>query len=1175
MWGLLSQRSLLHAFDKAVVPRAHDVPQLGLAAFDRLMATPVSELVAKTANAKTDSLPEPLAGLAALSDEDAGVSLAALIMLYARSRPVLRQMEALHKARHGRIVWTAETARLMLETWPEREEAPDHKTVEVLEASFPQGAPASVRAAVAAFIDHIPHTDGPLHSYQIALIRRLERLAGRDPDRNAHVSQFNAGVAAYRQAQAEVLPKLGPQMRTALDHLQADGRLDDAFARSWAESRADLSPGARGALLLDAMRIDALYAHPGRRGAEHQAEPAPPFLVGNGDRELRGLALDLQNAPVALTDAQAKEMVRLLFRGAGSRETLLSGTKPQFAAALQQGIETPDAELAAQLREALGYWGRRDLLALADTLCPIARVAEPVDTGLPKLLHAVAVAKRRLDLAFVRWPGMWVTTPRWEASDRSRLNGQLFPYSQEVDGYLRRISDAADRGFDVAAELARVKEMLRQATENLALVAAGDFVPRDLSSTAVNFPKGETFRTSNPYYYKGSLEWLAAEKDVFDATGKPLVRLIQRIETQYLRNLDAEIAKVEAKRTKGLLGRLPGEMMPGQHATAPTKAWIGQARNLLSGEDLERFLDMIATYQPQVDAWAAIDDGEIAEFTEWFPLQSNWQGIVWASHLAGARAVQTLYDFAKRAFAKVPGKGIRAAKLGTAAIHALALVDGAAGLPSLLRLQREVAYPQIRKAITRRLEEAAQAAGITRTDLEELSAKDHGLTSCERRIPLTLGAAVLRAQNGKVLLTWEDATGAACKTLPVSLKSGDPDGVNAARLLFKEIETDLVTWKRLYEVGYLANRGWSYEIWRSRHADHGTRSLLARRLLWTAERDGKRVTVLPTGANCIGRNGKTVNCADARMSLWHPLDAAPDEIEDWRNLLAARAIEQPFRQVWRETYRLTDAERQTALYSNRFAGHVLRQHQFRALATANGWTSPLVTGFYKDEEEVAYIQLPELGLQAEFWAAPVAKNSPQSHGGSYLYLTSDRIRFHKLAPKSRFGRGAAVPLDKLPPLVLSEILRAGDLFTSVASIGLDPEWADVGTDAEGPGEWRNIADAYWRDRQTAPLAGSATLRRRVLERLLPNMKPPGVFTLDETHLQIKGKLHRYRIHLGSAAVHIIETGQHLCIVPKQGNKAKVMLPFDDDVVLSLILSKALLLSQDDRITDAGLTRQLQ
>jgi len=50
---------------------------------------------------------------------------------------------------------------------------------------------------------------------------------------------------------------------------------------------------------------------------------------------------------------------------------------------------------------------------------------------------------------------------------------------------------------------------------------------------------------------------------------------------------------------------------------------------------------------------------------------------------------------------------------------------------------------------------------------------------------------------------------------------------------------------------------------------------------------------------------------------------------------------------------------------------------------------------------------------------------------------------------------------------------------------------------------------------------------------------------------------------------------YLCIVATPSIQAwKVFLPFDDDPVLSLILSKAFLLAAGAKITDPSITRQI-
>jgi hypothetical protein len=54
--------------------------------------------------------------------------------------------------------------------------------------------------------------------------------------------------------------------------------------------------------------------------------------------------------------------------------------------------------------------------------------------------------------------------------------------------------------------------------------------------------------------------------------------------------------------------------------------------------------------------------------------------------------------------------------------------------------------------------------------------------------------------------------------------------------------------------------------------------------------------------------------------------------------------------------------------------------------------------------------------------------------------------------------------------------------------------------------------------------------------------------------------------------------QYLCIVPDRSQKLNtenVFLPFEGDNGLSIILSKAVLLADDDKITDSTITRQIK
>jgi len=52
--------------------------------------------------------------------------------------------------------------------------------------------------------------------------------------------------------------------------------------------------------------------------------------------------------------------------------------------------------------------------------------------------------------------------------------------------------------------------------------------------------------------------------------------------------------------------------------------------------------------------------------------------------------------------------------------------------------------------------------------------------------------------------------------------------------------------------------------------------------------------------------------------------------------------------------------------------------------------------------------------------------------------------------------------------------------------------------------------------------------------------------------------------------------QYLCIVPGSAKaRTKIYLPFEDDRTLSVIISKAFMLSEDDKIKDPSITRQIK
>ena len=128
-------------------------------------------------------------------------------------------------------------------------------------------------------------------------------------------------------------------------------------------------------------------------------------------------------------------------------------------------------------------------------------------------------------------------------------------------------------------------------------------------------------------------------------------------------------------------------------------------------------------------------------------------------------------------------------------------------------------------------------------------------------------------------------------------------------------------------------------------------------------------------------------------------------------------------------------------------------------------------------------------------------------------------------------------------------------------------------DAAHPSQWGQQAAQYWSSTNTADLEESGKRRRAMLERIVPRLKIADKLSLDDRYLLVEGKRHAYRIHLGSGACFRGE--RHICIVPKSSDeKSRIWLPFEGDRTLSIIISKALLLAADDKITDPVILQQL-
>ncbi|WFE24835.1 DUF4132 domain-containing protein [Solwaraspora sp. WMMD791] len=617
-------------------------------------------------------------------------------------------------------------------------------------------------------------------------------------------------------------------------------------------------------------------------------------------------------------------------------------------------------------------------------------------------------------------------------------------------------------------------------------------------------------------------------------------------------------------------------------AARPPAAWLKTARELLAEADpaqartvLDRWLTAASATPQQVP------DAGNADVL---------RGLLWLVELTGpttdqVRLFGVLVEVMLR---RLPGVGPACPKIANAAVGVLGRLDGDAALAQLARLSARLTYKGTRNEVDKALDARAAALGIGRDEIEELAVPDYGLTDVGRHEVTVGGCRVeLSAGASTVAVTWHNDAGRVVKSPPAAVRRDHPQVVADVKALAKDVSGMLAAQSARLDRLFLARRDWSLSVWRERYLDHPVVGVLARRLLWLVDgvvcgwADGALRTVDDTPVSAAD---------DAVVQLWHPIGRPVPEVLAWREWLERHRVVQPFKQAHREVYLLTPAEESTGTYSNRFAGHVLRQHQFHALAAARGWADKLRL-MVDDTYPPTVRQLPQWGLRAEYWVEGIGDDYgvDTTDSGTYLRLVTDQVRFYPIdAPGNvahasgggytggRWGAQRApvvpMPLHEVPPLVFSEVLRDVDLFVGVASVGNDPTWSDGGP----AGRFRD----YWSSYSFGELSATAQTRRDLLARLLPRLAVGARASIDGRFLVVRGELRTYKIHLGSGNILMSPNDTYLCIVPDRSatrpgdDRHDAFLPFEGDTVLAVILSKAMLLARETEITDATITQQI-
>ena len=231
---------------------------------------------------------------------------------------------------------------------------------------------------------------------------------------------------------------------------------------------------------------------------------------------------------------------------------------------------------------------------------------------------------------------------------------------------------------------------------------------------------------------------------------------------------------------------------------------------------------------------------------------------------------------------------------------------------------------------------------------------------------------------------------------------------------------------RRLEALFLARTRLAYDDWRKSYADDPDNSVLVRRLIWSFGKGEGCDNGMLTGKGIRGLQDQELEAVDSgtQVSLWHPAKASREEVLAWRRHLQSANLSQPFQQAHRQTFAMTDSDRRTRTYTNRFAAQILRQNRLYEVCRQNGWTYALQG--LRDSFNVPTLNLEGWSISAELWVEPVDAES-QGEQTSFPFLTTDQVCF-------RDHDGERLPLEGVPAVVFSEVMRDIDRIVALASV---------------------------------------------------------------------------------------------------------------------------------------------